>query len=398
MKGGDDDDEDDEEEDIEDDEDGLLASFICQQPFVDPVVTKSKHYFCEHCALKIILDVPTVGGRLMLVDMAGSENIAQAGLRRSMRYCIHWTDIEDRRLISDFFTRTLEIVLRHMGLIYSANEPLATKYETWGQSVIKIQYKINEQPWEGYQRTRGKGCMFGSEVKLRATVAYVIEGMISVPSKFDKVDGMQQWEDVVKVYRDKKVYEYMENGSLAQKLHFDMLDWGKRFDIPVGTAKGLAYLHEECLEWVLHCDVKPHNILLDSNCKPKVADFGLCKLLDKDGTRNTVEILEMITGRSPADEQSEVSEARLYRWVAEPMKEAGGKNDWIEEVVDSTVDGEYAINKMKILINVALLCSAEDMDARPTMTQVVHMLLHVEEGDDHEENGIESLPLLKVIM
>ncbi|GJZ19437.1 putative receptor protein kinase ZmPK1, partial [Tanacetum coccineum] len=204
---------------------------------------------------------------------------------------------------------------------------------------------------------------------------YKRAGVISVPSKFDKVNGMQQWEDVVEVYGDKKVYEYMENGSLAQKLHSDMLDWGKRFDIAVGIAKGLAYLHEECLEWVLHCDVKPHNILLDNNCKPKVADFGLCKLLDRDRTHNTeftkargtrgymatewlflnrpitskvdvysygVVILEMITGRSPADEQSE-----------------------------------------------------EDMDARPTMTQVVHMLLHVEEGDDYEENGIESLPLLK---
>ncbi|GJU35127.1 putative receptor protein kinase ZmPK1 [Tanacetum coccineum] len=83
------------------------------------------------------------------------------------------------------------------------------------------------------------------------------------------------------------VYEYMENGSLAQKLHSNMLDWGKRFDIAIGTAKGLAYLHEECLEWVLHCDVKPHNILLDSNCKLKVADFGLCKLLDRYGTHNT---------------------------------------------------------------------------------------------------------------
>ncbi|KAJ0726481.1 putative protein kinase RLK-Pelle-SD-2b family [Helianthus annuus] len=56
------------------------------------------------------------------------------------------------------------------------------------------------------------------------------------------------------------VYEYMETGR---------------------TAKGLAYLHEECLEWVLHCDVKPHNILLDGNYNPKVVDFGLSKLLDR---------------------------------------------------------------------------------------------------------------------
>ncbi|KAJ0582157.1 putative transcription factor C2H2 family [Helianthus annuus] len=52
MKGDDDDDEDDDQED-DDDEDGLpFACFICRQPFVDPVVTKCKHYFCEHCALK----------------------------------------------------------------------------------------------------------------------------------------------------------------------------------------------------------------------------------------------------------------------------------------------------------------------------------------------------------
>ncbi|GJW26886.1 putative receptor protein kinase ZmPK1 [Tanacetum coccineum] len=238
LKGGDDDDED-EEEDIKDDEDGLpFACFICRQPFVDPVVTKCKHYFCEHCALKIILDVPTVGGRLMLVDMARTQKLNAllysldgGGTRGYNQHIMVKTGsaassdlTKHYRLIGDFFTRTLEIVL---------------------------------------------------------------------------VNGMQQWEDVVEVYRDKKVYEYMENGSLAQKLHSDMLDWGKRFDIAVGTAKGLAYLHEECLEWVLHCDVKPHNILLDSNCKPKVADFGLCKLLDRDGTHNT----EFTVGRGN-DERS----------------------------------------------------------------------------------------------
>ncbi|PWA58181.1 hypothetical protein CTI12_AA403440 [Artemisia annua] len=237
---------------------------------------------------------------------------------------------------------------------------------------------------------------------------------ISTLGKLNHMNLIEMWGYCAERKHRLLVYEYMENGSLAQKLQSDMLDWGKRFDIAVGTAKGLAYLHEECLEWVLHCDVKPHNILLDSNCKPKVADFGLSKLLDRDGTRNTeftkargtrgymapewlflnrpitskvdvysygVVMLEMITGRSPAGEQSELSEARLYRWVAETMKAAGGKDDWIEKVVDSTVDGDYDAYKMKILIDVALRCSEEDKDARPTMSQVVHMLLHVEEGD-----------------
>ncbi|MBA0630695.1 hypothetical protein Godav_002765, partial [Gossypium davidsonii] len=48
------------------------------------------------------------------------------------------------------------------------------------------------------------------------------------------------------------------------------------------TAKGLAYLHYECLEWVIHCDVKPENILLDGEFEPKISDFGLAKLSQRD--------------------------------------------------------------------------------------------------------------------
>nr|GEX05408.1 putative receptor protein kinase ZmPK1 [Tanacetum cinerariifolium] len=84
------------------------------------------------------------------------------------------------------------------------------------------------------------------------------------------------------------VYEYMENGSLAKKLGANQLDWHKRIEIVSGVAKGLAYLHEECLEWVLHCDVKPHNILLDADYNPKVADFGLSKLFNQAGIENSI--------------------------------------------------------------------------------------------------------------
>jgi RIO-like serine/threonine protein kinase len=73
------------------------------------------------------------------------------------------------------------------------------------------------------------------------------------------------------------VTEYIENGSLANILFKDdiLLEWKQRFNIALGVAKGLAYLHHECLEWVIHCDVKPENILLDQNLEPKIADFGL---------------------------------------------------------------------------------------------------------------------------
>jgi serine/threonine protein kinase len=77
------------------------------------------------------------------------------------------------------------------------------------------------------------------------------------------------------------VYEYIENDSLSNILFKNhiLLDWKQRFNIAVGTAKGLAYLHHECLEWVIHCDVKPDNILHDQDFEANIIDIGLAKLV-----------------------------------------------------------------------------------------------------------------------
>ncbi|KAH9290423.1 hypothetical protein KI387_034540, partial [Taxus chinensis] len=79
-------------------------------------------------------------------------------------------------------------------------------------------------------------------------------------------------------------YEYMPNGSLNSFLSHKyggekVLDWKTRFEIALGITKGLFYLHEECRDRIIHCDIKPENILLDSNFCPKLADFGLAKLV-----------------------------------------------------------------------------------------------------------------------
>lgn len=82
------------------------------------------------------------------------------------------------------------------------------------------------------------------------------------------------------------VYEYMENGSLDKYL-FDKnyrIEWKKLCEIAIGTAKGIRYLHEECQQRIIHYDIKPANILLDVNYSPKVADFGLAKLCNRNIT------------------------------------------------------------------------------------------------------------------
>ncbi|GJN26188.1 hypothetical protein PR202_gb14099 [Eleusine coracana subsp. coracana] len=89
------------------------------------------------------------------------------------------------------------------------------------------------------------------------------------------------------------VYEYMDNGSLDGYL-FDPppekrgVGFGKLHDVAVGTAKALRYLHEECAQRIIHYDIKPENVLLDANLEPKVSDFGLARLCDREDTHLTI--------------------------------------------------------------------------------------------------------------
>ncbi|XP_068649113.1 probable receptor-like protein kinase At5g20050 [Aristolochia californica] len=90
------------------------------------------------------------------------------------------------------------------------------------------------------------------------------------------------------------VYEFMENGSLEKYIHrknkppLERLSWSQLHDIALGTARGIAYLHEECRSRILHCDIKPHNILLDRKFQPKVSDFGLAQLMNREHSHVTV--------------------------------------------------------------------------------------------------------------
>ncbi|OEL37876.1 G-type lectin S-receptor-like serine/threonine-protein kinase [Dichanthelium oligosanthes] len=84
------------------------------------------------------------------------------------------------------------------------------------------------------------------------------------------------------------VYEHMANGSLDIHLfqsHAAVLKWCTRYQIALGVARGLAYLHENCRDCIIHCDIKPENILIDDLFAPKIADFGMAKFLGRDFTR-----------------------------------------------------------------------------------------------------------------
>jgi serine/threonine protein kinase len=102
------------------------------------------------------------------------------------------------------------------------------------------------------------------------------------------------------------VYDYMDNGSLDRWLHGDYvlraahpmararpvqrvpLDWPTRLIVAVGAAQGLCYMHHNCSPPIIHRDVKTSNILLDSEFRAKVADFGLARMLVQAGEPNTM--------------------------------------------------------------------------------------------------------------
>ena len=84
------------------------------------------------------------------------------------------------------------------------------------------------------------------------------------------------------------VYEYLPYHSLDAHLFqtsVTFLNWKTRYQVALGVARGLAYLHESCREYIIHCDIKPQNILLDASFTPKIADFGMAKFMQRDFSR-----------------------------------------------------------------------------------------------------------------
>ncbi|KAL4626752.1 hypothetical protein ACB092_05G120300 [Castanea dentata] len=199
------------------------------------------------------------------------------------------------------------------------------------------------------------------------------------------------------------VYEYVENNSLdhaflGSKSRNIKLDWGKRSAICLGTARGLAFLHEELIPHIVHRDIKASNILLDKDFNPKIGDFGLAKLFPDDITHIStriagttgylapeyalggqltmkadvysfgVLILEIISGRSSAKANWGGMEKFLLEWAWELYQEKR-----LLELVDPELEG-YPEEEIIRYMKVAFFCSQATASRRPLMSQVVEML------------------------
>nr|XP_043608800.1 receptor protein-tyrosine kinase CEPR1-like [Erigeron canadensis] len=201
------------------------------------------------------------------------------------------------------------------------------------------------------------------------------------------------------------VYQYMPNGSLWDALHQVKccLDWPTRHQIALGIAKGLAYLHHDLLPPIIHRDVKSTNILLDINFNPKVADFGLAKVLHgrgKDSTTTVVAgtygylapeyaytskattkcdvysfgvvLMELITGKKPVEAEYGENKNIIY-WISSKVETKEGAM----EILDRRLSGVFKDEMIKVL-RVAILCTCRTATLRPTMNEVVQMLIHTD--------------------
>ncbi|XP_020170643.1 G-type lectin S-receptor-like serine/threonine-protein kinase At2g19130 [Aegilops tauschii subsp. strangulata] len=201
------------------------------------------------------------------------------------------------------------------------------------------------------------------------------------------------------------VYEHMCNGSLDSHLFQSngiVLNWSTRYQIAIGVARGLSYLHQSCRECIIHCDIKPENVLLDESFVPKIADFGLASVIGRDFSRvlttfrgttgylapewlsgvaitSKVDVysfgmvlIEIISGRRNASVVHTNSNDHVTFFPVQAINKLHEGD--VQSLVDPELHGDFNLDEVERVCNVACWCIQDNELERPTMGEVVRVL------------------------
>ncbi|CAN6335946.1 unnamed protein product [Urochloa humidicola] len=294
-----------------------------------------------------------------------------------------------------------------------------TKGNNYGIGVIAFKYmelrratkNFSEKLGEGGFGSVYKGCLTNSVIIAVKSLDRVHQGEKQFRAEVSSI-GIIQHINLVKLIGfccegDKRllVYEYMPNRSLDAHLFQTQgatLDWAARYQIALGVARGLAYLHHSCRDCIIHCDIKPQNILLDISFLPKIADFGMAKFLGRDinrvmttmrgtigymapewisGTAITSKVdvysygmvlLEIISGKRNSDKVfCSDSDYGGYFPVQVAHKLLDGD---VASLVDANLHGDVNLEEVERVCKVACWCIQDNEFDRPAMGEVVQFL------------------------
>ncbi|OIV93705.1 hypothetical protein TanjilG_16556 [Lupinus angustifolius] len=215
------------------------------------------------------------------------------------------------------------------------------------------------------------------------------------------------------------VYEFMPNGTLRESLsgRNDIhLDWKRRLRVALGSARGLAYLHELANPPIIHRDVKSTNILLDENLTAKVADFGLSKLVSESEKEHVstqvkgtlgyldpeyymtqqlteksdvysfgVVMLELITSRQPIEKGK-----YIVREVRTAMNKYDEEHYGLRVLMDPVVRNTPNLIGFGRFLELTMQCVEDSASDRPTMSEVVKTLETILQNDGMNTNSTSA--------
>ncbi|TYH88273.1 hypothetical protein ES332_D01G176400v1 [Gossypium tomentosum] len=322
--------------------------------------------------------------------------------------------------------------------IEKEKEPLSINVATFQRQLRKLKFSTLIEATNGFSAASLIGCggfgeVFKATLKDGSSVA--IKKLIRLSCQGDR-EFMAEMETLGKIKHRNLVpllgycmigeerllvYEFMEYGSLEEMLHGRtkardrrILTWEERKKIARGAAKGLCFLHHNCIPHIIHRDMKSSNVLLDHEMEARVSDFGMARLISALDTHLSVStlagtpgyvppeyyqsfrctvrgdvysfgvvLLELLTGKRPTDKE-DFGDTNLVGWVKMKVREQKHMEVIDPEILLVTKGTDEAeakeVKEMMRYLEITLQCVDDFPSKRPSMLQVVAMLRELMPG------------------